>query len=100
MESRFEGYFNVCDLLHKKYNLVNAEASQDGSNVKESDGSAKQKIVELRATIQNKEELFWLAVKNSVAEGRKFVMEDIAAEYGLDTFEKRVLLLLLHRFAQ
>jgi len=46
----------------------------------------------LNEKIKKTEQLFWGAVENAQKEGIKFVFEDIASRFGLQLFEKRILI--------
>lgn len=94
----FDEYFKICEMLQKRYELLRDIESPDDKTIPEGgiDGLKKQ-AEELKASIESRDASFWVAVTSTTDEKGKFVMEDLAAGYGLDLFEKRTLLFLLYR---
>ena len=94
----FDEYFKICDMLQKRYDILREIESSSDKTIPEGgiDGLKKQSE-ELRVSIVEKDNSFWSAVKSSIDAKGKFVMEDFASGYGLESFEKRTLLFLLYR---
>ncbi len=94
----FDEYFKICELLQKRYDLLGKiESSNDKAVPEDGVDGLKKQAEELKASIEEKDHLFWSAVKNSIDAKEKFVMEDFASGYRLGLFEKRTLLFLLYR---
>ena len=87
-----EGYFQVCELLQAKRTVLKKFERELNSVVLEN------KINDLNRQIKEKDGLFWVKVERSLAEGNKFAIEEIGSGYGLNAFEKKILLFLLHMF--
>ncbi len=81
-----EGYFNICELYHRKRTIL--KESKDNLDVSELSG--------LNSAIKEQEALFWQGVQDALSKGVKFALERAALLYGLDAFEKRVLLYFLY----
>ena len=57
--------------------------------------AAADQVDALNAKIEKKEALFSKEVGASISSGKAFVIEDIAASFGFDLYEKRVFLFFL-----
>jgi len=83
-----EEYFKICELYQQKRTLL--KKSQDDP------GAFRKETSELNSTIKEKEALFWQRVQDALAKGGKFAVENVASLYGLDAFEKRILMFFLY----
>ncbi len=91
----FEEYFKICaKYQEKRLSLEKLKKPDPKLEVQEVD-KLKSRILELNGEIKNEEALFWQDIDKAKKIGSKFAVEDIASQYKLEIFEKRVLLFFL-----
>ena len=83
-----EEYFKICELYQQKRAFLKKS--------KDDPGVFRKEIAELNSAIKEKETLFWQRVQDALAKGGKFAVENVASLYGLDTFEKKILMFFLY----
>ena len=94
-EEYFEAYFDICRIYLIKRSILKKLKNPDsklGLSIKE---RFKGRIVVLNNNIQKQEAAFWQKTEDGKGRGVKFVVEEVAAKYNLDLFEKRLLLFFL-----
>jgi ATP-dependent 26S proteasome regulatory subunit len=57
---------------------------------------AKSRIPAITRSIVKKEEKFWISVEKSEAQGKRFIVEEIARNLGLGRYEKKIILYFLY----
>lgn len=93
-------YFGICQLLLER-NKLKRTTSNDSSlrnplpQVKAKNEGEKN-YEYLAKVIRKKDRDFWRRVETGHKRGREFAVEKFAAHYGLDLFEKKVLLLFFY----
>jgi len=94
----FDEYFAICD-LNIEYGVLQESIQGTTGRGKETakrKTSLKRKIRRNRCEALIREDRFWASVTNALACGSRFLAEDIAAMYGLNAYEKKIFLLMLH----
>ncbi|MDD5129732.1 MAG: ATP-binding protein [Candidatus Omnitrophica bacterium] len=84
-----EEYFKICELYQNKRIILIKKSKDDVE-------AFRKNVSELDSTIKTKEVLFWQRVQDSMSKGSKFALEKTASLYGLDIFEKQILLYYLY----
>ena len=91
-----EVYFDICQLYLLKRSILN-KLKGTGSRLELSGKERfKSRIAVLNNRIQKQEDAFWQKAEDGKKHGVKFTIEEIAAKYKLDLFEKRLLLFFLY----
>ena len=91
-----EAYFDICRLYRlKRAILYKPEEDRSKFKASKKNGSGND-IASINAQIQRLEGVFWQKVEEGKKRGVKFAMEEIASQYKLDLFEKRLLLFFLY----
>jgi AAA+ superfamily predicted ATPase len=95
-----EEYFNVCEVLSRKRALLlkfdESEYRRRRPLSPEDKRRLNEKIAELNGRIREMDEAFWDKAQKSVDAGKKFAAEEMSEHYGLDLFERKVLLFFLY----
>jgi AAA+ superfamily predicted ATPase len=95
-----ETYFNICELMHKKRNIIDIQKRTDEKQKQETSDknkiSPECEIAHIDKMIKTKEHRFWEEVNKSLKDGKCFVIEQLAAHYSLDDFEKRVFIFFIY----
>ena len=94
----FDEYFAICDLNIACESLQESMQGMPGrgKDTAKRKASLKRKIKRTRCEALIREIRFWESVTNALACGSKFLAEDIAVTYGLNAYEKKLFLLMLH----
>ena len=95
-----EAYFKICEILNQKRSLL-AKFDEGRPKYKkllcpEDKKRLGEKIVALNGEIRQMDETFWEKVQKSMDAGKKFAIEEVSEHYGLDIFEKRMLIFFLY----
>lgn len=93
-------YFKICILLNKKRELIGVgkKASEINKNKEKEEAAkdCKSRIASINKELKRKEELFWERVKKSLKCRKSFVIEELAAYYSLNNFEKKVFIFFIY----
>ena len=91
-----EAYFDICRIYRLKRVILNKLKTKHSQlEVTEKEGF-KSRTTILNNRIQRQETIFWQKVEDGQKCGVKFAIEEIAAKYKLDLFEKKLLLFFLY----
>ncbi len=97
-----EAYFKICELFQKKRTIINdlrhelTEKPDNALSTPKDKDALITEISRINLLIEEGENKFWYKVKASLAQGKKFVIEDITSAHELDSLEKRILLFFLY----
>ncbi len=89
----FASHFRVCALLHERGLLLKKLADfKDQHSVTARNNSKKiqARLAEINRGIREKRDQLSVSLVKSLEQGRKYYLEDLASQYGLDSFEKQI----------